>query len=166
MAFARHAALSVLLLVNFILYVAIAVTAGWALNAAIDHGWEVLSYNKATYYFVMFSLLSGVVGVGSGLAAVHNHCQRHFHTFASSVAVSFLSWLLTLVAMGLAWKQIGLGGFLSTHMVFLEAVVITAAITHAIYLLGIHIMCFCCGDFSASQNQTMVEPSTTPPVKA
>ncbi|KAH7279100.1 hypothetical protein KP509_37G005000 [Ceratopteris richardii] len=101
-----------LLIINFTLYFIIAAVAGWALDTAIDQGWEAVSYDPATYYFVLFSLLAGVLGLGSKFSAAHHLTTWHHHSLASSSSVSYVSWLVTVLAMGLALKQISLGGFL------------------------------------------------------
>lgn len=38
--FIRRLLVAPLLLINFVLYIAVAAIAGWALNLAIDEGWE------------------------------------------------------------------------------------------------------------------------------
>ncbi|KAH7279098.1 hypothetical protein KP509_37G004900 [Ceratopteris richardii] len=154
-----------LLIINFTLYFIIAAVAGWALDTAIDQGWEAVSYDPATYYFVLFSLLAGVLGLGSKFSAAHHLTTWHHHSLASSSSVSYVSWLVTVLAMGLALKQISLGGFLRGEVVFLEALVIIVAITHLSYLLGLGV-CVYRGEYAGGnypiQGRDAAMESTTP----
>ncbi|KAH7279101.1 hypothetical protein KP509_37G005100 [Ceratopteris richardii] len=169
-----------LLIINFTLYFIIAAVAGWALDTAIDQGWEAVSYNPATYYFVLFSLLAGVLGLGSKFSAAHHLTTWHHHSLASSSSVSYVSWLVTVLsyvswlvtvlAMGLALKQISLGGFLRGEVVFLEALVIIVAITHLSYLLGLGV-CVYRGEYAGGnypiqgRDAAMESTTPTPPAK-
>lgn len=164
MAFIRRLLVAPLVFINFVLYIAIAAISGWALNNAIDRGWEVVSYNPATFYFVMFALLAGVVGIAAKLSGAHHLRVWHSESLAGSNAAGFIAWLLTLLAMGLAWKQISLGGaFMSFQMKLLEALVIIVAVTQLLYLLGVGAGAYR-GEYVVRTRDTLEAPAPPPVV--
>lgn len=54
----------------------------------------------ATGLFVIFSLLAGVVGMGTSLAGLHNVLQWDLPNLNAAAASSLITWALTLLAMG------------------------------------------------------------------
>ncbi|KAH7352163.1 hypothetical protein KP509_19G032900 [Ceratopteris richardii] len=160
--FFRRLLVAPLIFINFILYISVAAIAGWALNQAIDLGWEAVSYNPVTFYLVMFALLAGVVGIGSTFSAIHHLRTWHYHSLASSNAATYISWLLTLLAMGIAIKQIMFGGFLTFQMRLLEALVIIVAVTHLLYLLGVGASAYR-GEYVIKTRETIVDSPTPAP---
>ncbi|MCO5554710.1 hypothetical protein L7F22_040394 [Adiantum nelumboides] len=158
----RRLLVAPLVFLNFVLYITIAAIAGWALNEAIDKGWEELSFNAATFYFVIFALLAGVVGIAAKFSGAHHLRTWHHHSMAGSNAAAFIAWLLTLLAMGLAWKEISLGGVNKAELQALEALVIILAITQLLYLLGVGAGAYR-GEYVSKSREPVVDP---PPVVA
>lgn len=135
--FLRRLLVAPLLFINFVLYIAILGIAAWAINKAINQGWEALSYNPATFYLVIFALLAGVVGVAAKLSGAHHLRVWHHDSLAGSNAAAFIAWLITLLAVGFACKEISLGGVDYIQLKALEALVILVAITQLFYLMGV-----------------------------
>ncbi|KAJ3687572.1 hypothetical protein LUZ61_016736 [Rhynchospora tenuis] len=116
-----HSAATFLLFVNLIMYAAAAVIAGWAINYSIDETPSSLTLparifpihfpigNLATGFFVIFSLLSSVVGVMTSLTGLQEVMQGRLGSILSAAASSIITWGLTLLAMGLACKEISIG---------------------------------------------------------
>ncbi|GLJ44509.1 hypothetical protein SUGI_0934320 [Cryptomeria japonica] len=142
-----------LLLLNFCMYVTVAAIAGWALNKAIDHHYVTgpksdvpvgfsscpLSFpigNEATGFMVIFSLIAGVAGA---------------------------AWALTLLAMGLACKEIYLHGR-SPQLIALEAFVIILSATKLFYMMAIYIGFFAGNYFFCGEKN--IGTTTAEPLKA
>nr|GMD06741.1 membrane protein PM19L-like [Ipomoea batatas] len=107
---------SLLLLLNFCMYVVVLAIGGWAMNIAIDHGFIIGPElhlpahfspiyfpmgNAATGFFVTFSLIAGVVGVA------------------------------------FAWKQIELN-IRNANLRTMEAFTIILTVTQLVYIAAIH----------------------------
>lgn len=56
--------------------------------------------NLATGFFVIFSLVAGVVGVMTSLTGLQEVNQGRPETILSAAASSIVTWALTLLAMG------------------------------------------------------------------
>ncbi|CAM6030510.1 unnamed protein product [Sphagnum balticum] len=157
MAFGVGRALTTpLAVLNFILYLISACLAGWALNRYIDSGSSgVFGYssgigmhacmlscfslgNGATGYFLLFALIASVVGLASVLAGAHHLTVWRTDTLAASHAAAVIAWLLTLLAFGLACKEIHIGGYRSKRLKTLEAFMIILAFFQLLYLLSLH----------------------------
>lgn len=54
----------------------------------------------ATGFFVVFSLLAGVVGMGTSLSGINNVLQWDLPNLNAAAASSLITWSLTLLAMG------------------------------------------------------------------
>ncbi|KAJ4779405.1 AWPM-19-like family protein [Rhynchospora pubera] len=117
-----HSAATFLLFVNLIMYAAAAVVAGWAINYSIDEAPSATLApparifpiyfpigNLATGFFVIFSLLAGIVGVMTSLTGLQEVMQARLPSILSAAASSVVTWALTLLAMGLACKEISIG---------------------------------------------------------
>ncbi|XP_050374204.1 membrane protein PM19L [Argentina anserina] len=114
----------VLLFVNLVLFFIVTVIAAWAMNHGMERSRETASVlsiplrifpiyfpmgNMATGFFVIFSLIAGVVGIATSLTGLHNVFQWDVPSLHTAAASSLVSWCLTLLAMGLACKEIELG---------------------------------------------------------
>ncbi|GLT70960.1 hypothetical protein SLA2020_430060 [Shorea laevis] len=114
----------ILLVLNLVLYFIVTMVSARAVNHGIQRARETASVlqiparifpiylpigNMATGFFVIFSLIAGVVGMATSATGLNNIAQwdaRNLHTAAAS---SLTTWALTLLAMGLACKEIELG---------------------------------------------------------
>ncbi|PRQ38896.1 hypothetical protein RchiOBHm_Chr4g0419021 [Rosa chinensis] len=114
----------ILLFVNLVIFFIVTVIAAWAMNHGIQRSREAASVlsiplrifpiyfpmgNMATGFFVIFSLIAGVVGIATSLTGLHNVFQWDGPSLHTAAASSLVSWSLTLLAMGLACKEIELG---------------------------------------------------------
>ncbi|XP_062108479.1 membrane protein PM19L [Humulus lupulus] len=145
-------AASILLVLNLILYFIVIVIASWAVNHGIKRSHEsasVLSIparifpiyfpmgNMATGFFIIFSLLAGVVGFTTSLTGLHNIFQWNGPNLHTASASYLLSWALTLLAMGLACKEIQLG-WTDANLRTLEVITIIVSGTQMFSILAIH----------------------------
>jgi hypothetical protein len=162
-----------LLLLNLCMFVIVAAIAGWALNNALDHTYSTGSGkafpvgfspvyfpmgNEATGFMVIFSLIAAVVGAASCLSGLHHLRVWTAHSLASSTASSMTAWALTILAMGLACKEIHLGGR-NTKLVTLESFLIILCVSKLFYILLTHAGFF--GGNYCSYQDTYVATNTT-----
>jgi hypothetical protein len=162
-----------LLLLNFCMYVVVGAIAGWALNKALDHtyytghrralpvGFSPIYFpmgNEATGFLVVFALIAAVVGAASCLSGLHHLRVWGAQSLASSAASSMTAWALTLLASGLACKEIHIGGR-NTKLRMLESFLIILCGTKLFYILLIHAGFF--GGNYCSYQDTYVATNTT-----
>ncbi|XP_077249520.1 AWPM-19-like family protein [Tasmannia lanceolata] len=141
-----------LLVLNFCMYVIVSAIGGWAINIAIDRGFIIgpdlvlpahfspIYFpigNAATGFFVVFALIAGVVGGASSLAGVHHIRGWNIDSLPSALSSALIAWTLTLLAMGLACKEIDMEGR-NTHLRTMEAFIIILSATQLLYILAIH----------------------------
>ncbi|RCV33963.1 hypothetical protein SETIT_7G125100v2 [Setaria italica] len=103
------------------MYIIVAAIAGWAINYSIDESMNSLQGvsppvrlfpiyfpigNLATGFFVIFALITGVVGISTSLTGLHDVGQGFPANMMSAAASALITWTLTLLAMGLACKEI------------------------------------------------------------
>ncbi|KAH9550666.1 hypothetical protein CY35_10G083300 [Sphagnum magellanicum] len=141
MAFGLGRGLSTpLMVINFILYLISAALAGWALNRNIDSTYGTAGYvgNGVTQWFLPLALIASVVGLASVLTGVHHVRVYRNDSLAAAHAASLIAWLLTLLAMGLACKEIHIGGPRPKRLKTLEALMIILAFFELLYLLSLH----------------------------
>lgn len=168
-----------LLLLNFCMFVTVAGIAGWALNKAIDHDYVTgprrtlpvgFSFspvffpigNEATGFMVIFSLIAGVVGAASCLSGLHHLRVWTAESLASSASSATTAWALTLLAMGLACKEIHLEGRIP-KLIALESFVIILSATKLLYIVLIHAGFFVEKYFT--YGETHVATTTAEPMK-
>jgi hypothetical protein len=70
-----------------------------------------------TSTFLLFALIASVVGIASTLAGAHHLRLWRTETLAAAAATSLIAWLLTLLAMGVACKEIHTGGYRTKRLV-------------------------------------------------
>ncbi|KAF3450531.1 hypothetical protein FNV43_RR06616 [Rhamnella rubrinervis] len=114
---------SLLLVLNFCMYVVVLGIGGWAMNRAIDHGFVIgpgfdlpahfspiyfPMGNAATGFFVTFALIAGVVGAASAISGINHLRSWTAESLPSAAAAATIAWTLTLLAMGFACKEIEL----------------------------------------------------------
>ncbi|CAM6039166.1 unnamed protein product [Sphagnum compactum] len=138
MAFGLGRGLSTpLMVINFILYLIAAALAGWALNRNINA--SVGTGNVATPWFLPVALIASVVGLASVLTGTHHLRVWRNDSLAAASAASLIAWMLTLLAMGLACKEIHEGGgYRLKRLKTLEALMIILSFFELLYLLSLH----------------------------
>lgn len=143
---------SVLLLLNLLLYFLAIVVASWAINHGIELSHETASVlslparifpiyfpvgNMATGFFVIFSLLAGIVGFTTSLTGIHSIVQGTATGIHTAAASSLATWALTLLAMGLACKEINIG-WTDSNLRTLETLMIILSGTQLLCTGAIH----------------------------
>ncbi|KAJ4721839.1 AWPM-19-like family protein [Melia azedarach] len=142
----------ILLMLNLGLYFIVTIIAAWAVNHGIEKSHEsasVLSIpahifpiyypfgNMATGFFVVFSLLAGVVGMGTSLSGINNVLQWDLPNLNAAAASSLITWSLTLLAMGVGCKEIDLG-WTQSNLRTLEVMTIIVSATQLFCTGAIH----------------------------
>lgn len=132
-----------LLVINFCLYLIAACLAGWALNrnfdAQIGQGEGGVGNGVTQNFFLPITLIACMVGLASCLAGVHHMRLFRSDSLAAAAATSLIAWLLVLLAMGLACKQIHTGGNRPRRLKVVEAFIIILALFELLYLLSLHL---------------------------
>ncbi|KAL2469972.1 AWPM-19-like family protein [Abeliophyllum distichum] len=142
----------VLLILNVFLYFIVIAIAAWAVNHGIEHSHETASVlpiparifpiyypfgNMATGYVVILSLLAGVVGFTTSVTGINNVIQWDAPNLHAAAASSLVTWLLTLLAMGLACKEINIG-WTESNLRTLETLLIIGSGTQLFCTAAIH----------------------------
>jgi len=132
-----------LLVLNFCLYLIAAALAGSILNRNLDanigaDGNNVPIGNVVTPVFIPVTLIACMVGLASCLAGLHHIRTWRMESLAAAAATALIAWLLTLLAMGLAAKEIHTRYGRSKRMKTVEAFMIITALTELLYLLSLY----------------------------
>ncbi|KAL6189362.1 PREDICTED: uncharacterized protein LOC101311268 [Fragaria vesca subsp. vesca] len=129
-----------LLFLNLIMYLIVVGFASWCLNRFINGQTNHPSFggNGATMFFLIFSIMAGVMGVASKLAGAGHLRAWRSDSLAAAGSSSIVAWALTALAFGLACKQINVGGYRGWRLRVLEAFIIILTFTQLLYLLLIH----------------------------
>lgn len=129
-----------LLVLNLIMYLIVIGFASWNLNHFINGltNRPGVGGNGATFYFLVFAILAGVVGAASKLAGVHHVRTWRGDSLATSASSALVAWAITALAFGLACKEIHIGGYRGWRLRVLEAFVIILAFTQLLYVLALH----------------------------
>ncbi|KAH7676909.1 AWPM-19-like protein [Dioscorea alata] len=113
-----------ILVINLLMYAIVLALAAWALNYGINETPEAVKGlsvpakifpiyypigNLATGFFVILSLLAGLVGIASSFSGLYDVLEWKPSSLLSAAASSLTAWALTLLAMGLACKEISIG---------------------------------------------------------
>jgi len=126
-----------LMVLNFILYLISAAIAGSLLNKSFDQGSTF--GNTATSIFLTFALIASVVGLASTLAGAHHLLVWRGESLAAAAAAATIAWLLTLLAMGVACKEIHNRYGRNKRLKTLEALMIILSLLELLYLLSLHL---------------------------
>ncbi|CAM0952107.1 unnamed protein product [Alopecurus aequalis] len=141
MAGASRNMVAPLLVLNLIMYIVVIGFASWNLNHFINGTASTrpgIAANGATFYFLIFAILAGVVGAASKLAGVHHVRAWRGDSLAASASSALVAWAITALAAGLACKEIDLGGYRGWRLKVLEAFVIILAFTQLLYVMILH----------------------------
>ncbi|MCD7448055.1 gamma-glutamylcysteine synthetase [Datura stramonium] len=149
---AGKSAAFMLLVLNVFLYFIVTVISGWAVNHAMVRSRETASTlsiparifpiffpfgNMATGFLIIFSLIAGVVGFITSLTGIHNVIQWNAPNLHAAAFSSLTTWLLTLLAMGLACKEIDMG-WTDSNLRTLETILIILGGTQMFCTAAIH----------------------------
>ncbi|RLN23225.1 uncharacterized protein C2845_PM07G40600 [Panicum miliaceum] len=141
-----------LLLLNMCLYTILAIIGGWALNVSIERGFIIGPElrlpahfhpiffpigNFATGFFVLFSLIAGVVGIASAMVGFTHLRFWNYHSLQPAAAMGLLAWALTVLAMGLACQEISFDRR-NAKLGTMETFTIVLTVTQFFYVLAIH----------------------------
>ncbi|CAN1230413.1 Membrane protein PM19L, partial [Linum grandiflorum] len=130
---------TLLLVLNFCMYVIVLGIGGWAMNRAIDYGFIIVFPigNAATGFFVTFALIAGVVGAASSISGVSHVRAWNSDSLQAAAAAGTIAWTLTLLAMGFACKQIEME-VRNARLKTMEAFLIILSATQLLYIAAIH----------------------------
>ncbi|XP_057430728.1 membrane protein PM19L-like [Lotus japonicus] len=143
---------TLLLGLNFCMYVIVLGIGAWAMNRAIDYGFiigqglELPAHfspihfpmgNAATGFFVTFALIAGVVGAGSLISGLNHIRSWTSESLPSAASVAVIAWSLTLLAMGFACKEIELN-VRNARLKTMEAFLIILSATQLFYIAVIY----------------------------
>ncbi|CAN0898551.1 Membrane protein PM19L [Linum grandiflorum] len=149
---ASRSASLLLLILNILLYFIIVVVASWAVNHAILRSHEAASVlsiparifpiffpmgNMATGVFVIISLLAGIVGIATSFVGIQNVLVSNAANLHAAASSSLASLALTLLAMGLACKEIDIG-WTDANLRTLEVVTIIVSATQLLCTGALH----------------------------
>ncbi|XP_068652764.1 membrane protein PM19L-like [Aristolochia californica] len=129
-----------LLFLNLFMYIVVVGFASWNLNKFINgqtyH--PGVAGNGATTYFLIFAILAGVIGIASKFAGgCHIRAWRN-DSLAAAAAASLVAWAVTVLAFGLACKEIAVGFNRGWRLRVLEAFIIILGFTQLLYVLLLH----------------------------
>ncbi|KAG6419324.1 hypothetical protein SASPL_121541 [Salvia splendens] len=93
--------------------------------------------NAATGFFVIFSLIAGVVGVASAISGLNHICYWGMDSLPAAAVGGTIAWSLTILAMGFAWKQIDLT-HRNSRLMTMEAFITILSATQLFYIALIH----------------------------
>ncbi|KAG4929267.1 hypothetical protein AAZX31_17G018700 [Glycine max] len=153
MASGSKSVASILLALNLVLYFIVLVIASWAVNHGIQRSGETASVlsiparifpiyfpmgNMTTGFFVILSLVAGVVGFTTSLTGLQNIFQWNAPNLHAAAMSSLTTWALTLLAMGFACKEIELG-WTDSNLRTLETITIIVSATQLLCTGVIHV---------------------------
>nr|XP_024389722.1 membrane protein PM19L-like [Physcomitrium patens]PNR45268.1 hypothetical protein PHYPA_015039 [Physcomitrium patens] len=131
-----------LMVINFGLYFIAACLAGSILNRNLDANMhrndDIQIGNVATVNFIPFALIACMAGLASVFAGGHHIRIWRTESLAAAAATSLIAWLLTLLAMGLACKEIHTSYGRTKRLKTLEAFMIILSLFELLYLLALH----------------------------
>ncbi|KAL5990281.1 hypothetical protein ACLOJK_011178 [Asimina triloba] len=129
-----------LLFLNLIMYIIVVGLASWNLNKFINGmtNYPGVAGNGATFYFQIFAILAGVIGIVSKLAGGNHIRAWRNDSLAAAASSSLIAWAITALAFGLACKEIATGGHRGWRLRALEAFIIILTFTQLVYVLILH----------------------------
>ncbi|KAG0627649.1 hypothetical protein M758_2G218400 [Ceratodon purpureus] len=132
---------SPLLTINFILAVVGACLAGWALNRNFDCAMRVgegCVGNGITSVFLPLALIACVVTIAAKFAGTHHLRVWRTDSLAAAAATALIALLLTFLALGVAIKEIKVGGYRPKRLKALEAIIIILGFFEILYTMSLH----------------------------
>ncbi|KAI9199000.1 hypothetical protein LWI28_025607 [Acer negundo] len=143
---------TLLLVLNFCMYVIVLGIGGWAMNRAIEHGFVIgpdlvlpahfspiyfPMGNAATGFFVIFAMIAAVVGAASTVAGINHIRSWTTQSMPAAASAASIAWTLTLLAFGFACKEIDLHNR-NARLRTMEAFIIILSFTQLLYIAAIH----------------------------
>ncbi|GMH29315.1 hypothetical protein Nepgr_031158 [Nepenthes gracilis] len=128
------------LFLNLVMYLIVLGFASWCLNRFINGQTHHPSFggNSATFFFLTFAILAGVLGVASKLAGANHVRAWRNDSLAAAASSAMVAWAVTALAMGLACKEISIGGHRGWRLRVVEAFIIILTFAQLFYLLLLH----------------------------
>lgn len=129
-----------MLAANFVAYTIVVGLAAWSLDKYIDgqQNHPHLGGNPSTTYMLEFGLLGGVTGLCSLVIGFMHQRAWCSASLASASSSAFISWAITAVAFGFAWKEIKMGGRRGKRLQTLELFITISTISQLLYLTLLH----------------------------
>ncbi|PWA89742.1 AWPM-19-like protein [Artemisia annua] len=129
-----------LLFLNLVMYFITLGFAGWCLNKYINHQTNHPSFggNGATEFFLEFAILASVLGIVSKFAGGNHLRAWRNDSLAAAGSTSLVAWAVTVLAFGLACKEIIVGGHRGWRLRIVEAFIIILTVTELLYVLLVH----------------------------
>ncbi|KAJ6319171.1 hypothetical protein OIU76_014489 [Salix suchowensis] len=150
---ASKSAAFMLLILNTGLYFLMIVIGSWAINHGIERSRETAATltiparifpiyfpmgNLATGFFIILSLLAGVVGFTCSITGLNNVFLWNAPNLHAAYASALASLSLTLLALGFACKEINIG-WTDSALRTLEVVTIIVSGTQLLCTVAIHV---------------------------
>ncbi|KAK4258321.1 hypothetical protein QN277_007779 [Acacia crassicarpa] len=129
-----------LLFLNLIMYFIVLGFSSWCLNRFINGQTYHPSFggNGATMFFLTFALLASVLGIVSKFIGGNHLRTWRNDSLAGAGASSIIAWAVTVIAFGLACKEINIGGHRGWRLRVVEAFIIILTFTQLLYSILIH----------------------------
>ncbi|CAL5347521.1 unnamed protein product [Camellia sinensis] len=129
-----------LLFLNLVMYFIVLGFASWCLNRYINGQTYHPSFggNGATGFFLTYTILAAVLGIASKFAGANHIRFWRNDSLAAAGSSSLIAWAVTVLAFGLACKEISIGGYRGWRLKILEAFIIILTFTELLYLLFLH----------------------------
>ncbi|PWA90096.1 rhomboid-related intramembrane serine protease family protein [Artemisia annua] len=129
-----------MMIANFVVYIIVVGLAAWSIDKYIDGQQDHphLGGNPSTTYMLEFGLLGGATGLCSLVIGFMHLRAWRSASLASASSSAFISWAITTVAFGFAWKEIKMGGRRGKRLQTLELFITISAISQLLYLMLLH----------------------------
>ncbi|KAK1440606.1 hypothetical protein QVD17_06435 [Tagetes erecta] len=129
-----------MMIANFVVYVIVVALAAWSIDKYIDgqQNHPNLGGNPSTTYMLEFGLLGGATGLCSLVIGIMHHRAWRSTSLASASSSAFISWAITAIAFGFAWKEIKMGGRRGKRLQTLELLITISTFSQLLYLMLLH----------------------------
>ncbi|XP_071742375.1 membrane protein PM19L-like [Rutidosis leptorrhynchoides] len=129
-----------LLFLNLVMYFITLGFSAWCLNRFINGQTNHPSFggNGATEFFLEFAILASVLGIVSKFAGGNHLRAWRNDSLAAAGSSSLVAWAVTVLAFGLACKEINVGGHRGWRLKMIEAFIIILTFTELLYVLLVH----------------------------